>query len=67
MGSGAAVQTTTRGESMNTKEAVKYLRIITDSFDPNTAPRFAKDKIEGERDKARAAVALAIASLEGGK
>ena len=52
---------------MNTKEAVKYLRMITDSFDPNTAPRFAKDTIEGERDKARAAVALAIASLEGGK
>lgn len=56
-----------RGEPMNTNEAVKYLKMITDSFDPNTAPRFAKDKIEGERDKARQAIALAIASLEGGK
>ena len=49
---------------MNTIEAIKYLKMVSDSFDPNTAPRFDKDKIEQERDKAREAIAKAIANLE---
>jgi len=52
---------------MNTNEAVKYLRMVSDSFDPNTAPRFDREKIESERDKARQAIALAIVSLEKGE
>ncbi len=52
---------------MNTNEAVKYLKMITDSFDHSTAPRFDREKIEAERNKARQAIALAIAMLEGGK
>jgi len=51
---------------MTTTEAVKYLEIVMASFDPKTAPRFDKDKIEGERNKAREAIALAISSLKVG-
>lgn len=50
---------------MDTKQAVKYLQMLADSLDPNTAPRFDRDKIEAERDKARQAVAIAIQALEG--
>ena len=66
MGRATTGKTTKAGETMNTDEAVKYLKMVSDSFDPDTAPRFKKENIEAERDKARAAVALAIASLEGG-
>lgn len=52
---------------MSIQEAIKYLKIIEDSFDPKTAPRFDKDKIEGERDKARQALALAMSSLTKGR
>jgi hypothetical protein len=51
---------------MNAKEAMKYLEIVMASFDPNTAPRFDKEKIEAERNKAREAIALAISSLKVG-
>lgn len=52
---------------MSTAEAVKYLKIIEASFDPKTAPRFDKDKIEEERNKAREALALAMSSLAKGR
>ena len=49
---------------MTNKEAVKYLEMVMASFDPKTAPRFDKDKIDGERDKAREAITLAISNLK---
>jgi hypothetical protein len=52
---------------VSTAEAVEYLKIIEASFNPKTAPRFDKDKIEGERDKARQALALAMSSLAKGR
>jgi hypothetical protein len=66
MGRDTIAKTIKAGGFMNTDEAVKYLRMVSASFDPDTAPRFKKENIQAERDKARAAVALAIASLEGG-
>ena len=53
-----------RERVMTTSEALKYLRMIDKSFDPATAPRFSKEDIEAERNKAREAIALAIASLK---
>jgi hypothetical protein len=52
---------------MNTTEAIKYLKMVSDSFDPNTAPRFSKEEIEQERDKAREAIVKAITNLERGE
>ena len=51
---------------MNSKEVIKYLEIVMASFDPKTAPRFDKDKIEGERNKAREALTVAINNLKVG-
>jgi len=53
-------------EKMNSKEVIKYLEIVMASFDPKTAPRFDKDKIEGERNKAREALTVAINNLKVG-
>jgi hypothetical protein len=52
---------------MTTSEALKYLRMIDKSFNPATAPRFNKEDIEAQRNKAREAIALAIASLKEGE
>ena len=52
---------------MTTSEALKYLRMIDKSFDPATAPRFNNEDIEAQRNKAREAIALAIASLKEGE
>ena len=56
-----------RGSVMTTSEALKYLKLIDKSFDPATAPRFSKEDIETQRNKAREAIALAIVSLKEGK
>lgn len=50
---------------MNNKEAIKYLNMVKDSFDPATAPRFSKESIGQEREKASHAIELAIKLLEG--
>ena len=52
---------------MTTSEALKYLKLIDKSFDPATAPRFSKEDIETQRNKAREAIAFAIVSLKEGK
>jgi len=52
---------------MTTSEALKYLKMIDQSFNSATAPRFSKEDIEGQRNKAREAIALAITSLKEGK
>lgn len=51
---------------MTTSEALKYLQMIDQSFNSKTAPRFNKEDIEEQRNKAREAIALAISSLKGG-
>ena len=48
---------------MTNRQAVKYLQMLADSLDPNTAPRFSRQTIEAERDKARQAVAIAVQAL----
>lgn len=52
---------------METKEAIKYLNIIQKSFNASTAPRFSKETIEQERERATEALNLAIKLLEEAK
>jgi hypothetical protein len=49
---------------MNSREAIKYLNMVKDSFDHTTAPKFSKESIGQEREKATHAIELAIKLLE---
>jgi hypothetical protein len=49
---------------MENKEAIKYLNMVKDSFDSATAPRFSKESIGQEREKASRSIDLAIKLLE---
>jgi hypothetical protein len=53
-----------RGQEMDSKEAIKYLNMVKDSFDHATAPKFSKESIGQEREKASKAIDRAIQLLE---
>lgn len=49
---------------MSTVEAIKYLKLLKDSLNPDTAPKFDRESIQEERERAERAIELAIYMLE---